>query len=67
MELTLTLEPGDRYRPANLGVADPGAAVALYVQPASGATVLAIIGAAAEMRRLGRALYDAGAAAEKGP
>jgi hypothetical protein len=56
MEITLTLEPSDSYRPMGLGVA--GATVVLYVERPGG-TDLAILGEPTELRRLARALDDA--------
>jgi hypothetical protein len=55
MELTITLQPTDRYRPAGLGVAGPAV---VYVER-DGATDLAVIAEPAEMQRLARALDQA--------
>jgi hypothetical protein len=62
MEITLTLESSDSYRPMGLGV--PGAAVVLYVERPGG-TDLAILGNPAELRRLARALDDTAAVGER--
>lgn len=51
MELTVTLQPTDRYRPATLGEAGPAV---VYVER-DGATDLAFIAETTEMRRLARA------------
>jgi hypothetical protein len=56
MEITLTLESSDNYRPMGLGVA--GATTVLYVERPGG-TDLAILGEPSELRRLARALDDA--------
>jgi hypothetical protein len=55
MELTVTLQPTDRYRPASLGVLGPAV---VYVER-DGATDLAFIAEPAEMQRLARALDQA--------
>jgi hypothetical protein len=56
VEITLTLEPSDRYRPAGLGMT--GGTVVLYVERPGG-TDLAILGEPTELRRLAHALDDA--------
>jgi len=55
MELTVTLQPTDRYRPATLGAGGPAV---VYVER-DGATDLAFIAETTEMRRLARALDQA--------
>jgi hypothetical protein len=62
MEITLTLEPSDSYRPMGLGVA--GATAVLYVERPGG-TDLAILGEPSELRRLARALDDAATVGER--
>jgi len=62
MEITLTLEPSDHYRPMGLGVA--GATVVLYVERPGG-TDLAILGEPGELRRLARALDDTATLGER--
>jgi hypothetical protein len=62
MEITLTLESSDSYRPMGLGVA--GATTVLYVERPGG-TDLAILGAPSELRRLARALDDAATVGER--
>jgi hypothetical protein len=61
MEITLTLEPSDCYRPMGLGLR--GATVVLYVERPGG-TDLAILGEPTELRRLARALDDAATVGE---
>jgi hypothetical protein len=56
VEITLTLEAGDRYRAAGLGVT--GSCKVLYIERPGG-TDLAILGEPGELRRLARALDDA--------
>jgi hypothetical protein len=62
MEITLTLEPSDSYRPIGLGVA--GTTMVLYVERPGG-TDLAILGEPAELRRLARALDSAAMIGER--
>jgi hypothetical protein len=55
MELTITLQPTDRYRPAGLGQVGPAV---VYIER-DGATDLAVIAEPLEMQRLARALHQA--------